>query len=309
MTPRQIHGFKVFHVMFKQKAEGDWTGNFLLTYEGKRAPFQDFLTQEVKHTGTLFLDSGAFPAMRKNTDLDVDKYIEFVNTHSGVYEIVAQLDYMPRMHEINQEGMQMKSADLTWERMVYMLDKVDEWEKLAYVVHPSEPAEMLLRRALKYVSPLGRTIKVMGIGLARPDKQQRMHLISIWDKVAREANYQGKFHAFGLQDADCLGMSEYITSCDSSSAIRDQMNGVIFIQGQTYKLSDDTEAHHKSDISPAHREEQEKFLRARAEEMGVDYEAAKTQPQARYLWCVKERDLYFTASARIKPQRQSRKLI
>ena len=55
--------------------------------------------------GKLFMDSGAYPASKKNTDLDIDNYIRYVNEVGHHLNAIAQLDYIPRIQEVQQSKL------------------------------------------------------------------------------------------------------------------------------------------------------------------------------------------------------------
>ena len=78
MTGQDIYGFSLYHVYFTGLKRENLKENFLLTYNGKKAPGLDWLVEH-GHTGKRFMDSGAYPASKKNTDLDIDAYISYVN--------------------------------------------------------------------------------------------------------------------------------------------------------------------------------------------------------------------------------------
>lgn len=296
MTVQEEHGFTLYHVYFSGlKREGLET-NFLLTYDGNKAPGLDKLLAG-GHKGKLFMDSGAFPAAKKNTDLDIDKYIRYVNTVGDNFDAIAQLDYLPRVADGSVEERTKKSIKLTWERFQYMWERVrpELRDKLIYVLHGSEDIEEPMRRALSWRDSNGNKIRYLGVGLSNPDREQRARQLEIVNKLFKEYEYDGRFHGFGLQILDLVQLCPYLTSCDSSSAIRDQMQGNVFIEGQSIKVSDDTKVHHHSVLTMAQKELLEPKLRARAEELGIDFDLAKINAQERYIWGCKERDLYITS--------------
>lgn len=293
MLNQETHGFTLYHVYFSGLKKDGLDLNFLLTYNGSKAPGLDKLLAG-GHRGKLFMDSGAFPAARKNTDLDINKYLDYVNTVGDHFNAIAQLDYLPRVADGSVEERTKKSISLTWERFLYMWPRVrpELRSKLIYVLHGSEDIEEPLRRALAWRDEQGNKIEYIGVGLSNPDKEQRARQLEIVNKLFKEYDYKGQFHGFGLQTLDLVQLSPYLTSCDSSSAIRDQMQGSVFIEGQSIKVSDDTKVHHRSVLTNAQRNLLEPKLRARATEMGIDFDLAKTNAQERYVWGCMERDDY-----------------
>ena len=173
-----------------------------------------------------------------------------------------------------------------WDRVRPELRK-----KLIYIIH-AEDTETLLTRALEWRDREGNRIEYMGLGLSTTDMAFRWSQLDTATILFKKYNYTGNCHGFGLQVLDCIQSCPYLTSCDSSSAIRDQMTGKVFIKGDIVKISDDTAVHHKSDFSDEQRKLLEPKLRARAQEMGIDYDKAKIDAGERYIWGCRERSQY-----------------
>ena len=298
-TGQDLYGFSLYHVYFNGLKRDNLDVNFLVTYNGKKAPGLDFLVEH-NHKGKLFMDSGAYPASKKNTDLDIEAYIEYVNQVGDHLDAIAQLDYIPRIQDGSAEQQAEKSARLTWERYLYMWERVrpELRKKLIYIIH-AEDTQTLLTKALEWRDTEGNKIEYIGLGLSTTDMAFRWAQLDTATRLFKKYNYQGQVHGFGIQVLECIQSCPYLTSCDSSSAIRDQMTGKVFIKGSIVKISDDTKVHHKSDLSSNRKDLLEPQLRARALEMGIDYEAAKIDAQERYLWGCKERSQYIETGCRL----------
>ena len=292
MTGQEKYGFNLYHVYFNGLKRENMKENFLVTYDGKKAPGLDYLVEH-GHTGKRFMDSGAYPASKKNTDLDIDDYIAYVNQVGDHLDAIAQLDYIPRLSDGSFQERTEKSMKLTWERYLYMWERVrpELRKKLIYIIH-EEDTETCLRRALEWRDKDGKGIEYMGLGLSITDRAFRDTQLQTATKLFNEYGFSGNCHGFGLQVLDAVQMCPYLTSCDSSSAIRDQMTGKVFIKGEMVKISDDTAVHHKSDLSQRKKELLIPKLKERAEEMGIDYELAKVDAGERYIWGCRERSAY-----------------
>lgn len=293
ITGQDEYGFTLYHVYFTGLRRPELENNFLLTYNGKKAPGLDYLIEN-NHKGKLFMDSGAYPASKKHTDLDIDDYIAYVNEVGHHFDGIAQLDYIPRIQDGSPEQQVEKSARLTWERFLYMWTRIkpELRKKLIYIIH-AEDTEPLLRRALEWRDENGEGIQYIGLGLSTIDMAFRWAQLDTATRLFKEYDYRGQVHGFGLQVLELVQSCPYLTSSDSSSAIRDQMTGRVFIKNEVVKISDDTEPHHKSSLCENRRDLIEPMLRERAVEMGIDYELAKINPSERYLWGCKERDAEF----------------
>ena len=289
MTGQDIYGFSLYHVYFTGLKRESLKENFLLTYNGKKAPGLDWLVEH-GHTGKRFMDSGADPASKKNTDLDIDAYISYVNEVGDYLDAIAQLDYIPRIQDGTPAQQTEKSSKLTWERYLYMWDRVrpELRHKLIYIIH-AEDTEPLLRRALEWRDKEGNKIEYIGLGLSTTDMAFRWSQIDTANRLFKEYDYRGNVHGFGLQVLDVIQTGPYLTSADSSSAIRDQMQGSVYIDGKPVKIADDTKVHHKNVLTGSQKDLLIPYLRRRAELVGIDYELAKTDACERYLWSCRER--------------------
>ena len=297
MTAREKYGFKLYHASSLQiKGVDSLPVSYLLTYTGSGATNMDFI--ETHPTKGVCMDSGAFPAWKANKDLDVGKYIQFAKAHQDHLDWFAQLDYIPRQSGGKTEDLQRYAADETWYRYKAMHEAPEglDVSKLAFVVHGASDIEPNLVRALSWRSAkTGRGVEMLALGLAFPDPQMRIRQLKIAERVIKEFNFTGKFHALGVQDRDIYKNFPFITSADSSSSIRLAISGSVQIDGEEHKVLDDEKLSHKSKLSPKMRELQKQFLKQRCEACGRDWSKASRQDGyvERWIWNCLERDKYF----------------
>lgn len=297
MSAREKFGFKLYHASSLQiKGVDALPISYLLTYTGSGATNMHFIETH-PHKGCC-LDSGAFPAWKQNKDLDLGRYIKFVKEHQDSLDWFAQLDYIPRQSGGKTEDLQRYAADETWERYKAMHEAPEglDVSKLAFVVHGASDIAPNLERALSWRSAkTGRGVEMVALGLAFPDPQMRIRQLKIAKEILEEFNFQGKFHALGVQDKDIYRNFPFITSADSSSSIRLAISGGVQIEGEEYKVLDDEKLSHKSKVSPRMRELQKAFLKSRCEACGVDWEKASKQEGyvQRWIWNCLERNKYF----------------
>lgn len=297
MTAREKYGFKLYHAYsLKLKGVDYLPMASLVTYTGSGAVNLDFMETH-PHKGCC-MDSGAFPAWKQNKDLDVGKYIQFAKAHQDSLDWFAQMDYIPRQSGGKTEDLQRFASDETWERYKAMHEAPEglDISKLAFVVHGASNIEPDLVRALTWRSKkTGRGVEMLALGLAMPDKAVRLKQLSIAEKILKQFNFTGKFHALGIQDKDIYKRFTFITSADSSSSIRLAISGAIQIDGKEQKILDDEKLSHKSKLSPKMRELQKQFLKSRCEACGRDWSLASRQEGyiERLIWGCMERDKYF----------------
>lgn len=293
---RKKYGFKLYHASSLQiKGVDSLPVSYLLTYTGTGAQNMDFI--ESHPTKGVCLDSGAYPAAKQNKDLDLGGYIKFVKEHQQNLDWFAQLDFIPRSFGDTTANLQKYAADETWERYKAMHEAPEglDISKLAFVVHGQSDIEPNLVRALTWRSKKsGRGVEMIACGLSFPDPALRNRQLKILDRVFKEFNFTGKFHALGLQDRDLFVQYPFITSADSSSSIRAAISGMVRIGSEDYKVLDDEKLSHKSKISPKMRELQKQFLQERCTRMGRDWNKAGKQEGyvERWIWNCLERDRF-----------------
>ena len=297
MTAREKYGFKLYHASSLQiKGVDSLPISYLLTYTGSGATNMDFI--ETHPNRGVCMDSGAFPAWKQNKDLDIGKYIRFAKEHQDSLDWFAQLDYIPRQSGGRTEDLQRYAADETWLRYKAMHEAPEglDTSKMAFIVHGASDIEPNLVRALSWrSSKTGRGVEMLALGLAFPDPQMRIRQLKIAEKVIKEFNFTGRFHALGIQDRDIYRNFTFITSADSSSSIRLAISGGVQINGEEHKVLDDEKLSHRSKLSPKMRELQKRFLKDRCEACGLDWSKASRQDGyvERWIWNCLERDKYF----------------
>ena len=152
----------------------------------------------------LFVDCGAFSAFSQNIVIDIDEYIEWLNTYSQPMEKFCVLDIIS-----SDEVPVEESARRTWENFLYMEERVKEPHKLVYCFHCGEPVEYL-RQALEH----GCKLIALG-GLVGKSTKQRDEFFS---KIEHEFdNYDVNVHAFGMAQIDLIKKYTFIDSIDSTS--------------------------------------------------------------------------------------------
>lgn len=178
----------------------------------------------------LFLDSGAFSiahGARRGKNLTIDDYIEFINQHPRV-ELYAAFDVIPL--PLNEETA-FKAAEDSWSNYLYMLDKINQPEKLLPVYHYGESLDSLKRivdSGAQYVAYGGRG----GV--------HTKYLYNSLDKFF-DIVKDRKVHAFGITVLDILESYPF-TSADSTSYQKVATMGGIFLEciNRAIKISKST---------------------------------------------------------------------
>lgn len=289
-TYKEETGFTLYHVVFSGTKRDNLTEDFLYTYNGSKAVMLDFA---ISHgwTGRRFMDSGEYPAWRKGTRLDTNKYIDYVNEVGDHLDAIAQMDYIPR--ESDGPDYLVYAQEKTWEDYCIQREMVrpELRDKFIYIIHGAD-LDMLIPRACEYRDSNGEPIRYMASSLAESNREARMETGAQLNELLSKYNYSGQFHGLGVQVKDIIERTPVLISADSSSAVREQASGILFYKGNKIKIGLDTKHHHKGLFTDAQFSAIEPELRARAEELGIDYDLARVNALERYLWNCKERSIY-----------------
>ena len=192
-----------------------------------------------KYTGKLFIDSGAFTAHRKETHLDVDEYIEFLNNIDDAIDLFAQIDDIPgTFGQIRTFNQIQESSKKSWDNYLYMVKRVKSPEKLLPVFHQDESIENYLDKILKYKIN-GKPIPYIGISSAK-DKASGVRFEwykDVYHYIAHSCNPNVKTHSFGTSSTTHLKRYRF-TSSDATSWLQTAANGSIMTKHGIVKLSE-----------------------------------------------------------------------
>ena len=208
----------------------------------ERKPIADwcqYLRTHPECKSKLFIDSGAFTAHTKGKQVDVDEYINFINSIDDCIHIFAQVDCIPgtfgkpRTEEENRIAPQK-----SWENYLYMVDKVKSPDKLLPIFHQGEDFKWL-KNMLEYRHPDGHSIKYIGISYAKdmPISIARSWLVKCFEIVKSSSNPNVCSHCFGSASRNTLENFPF-TSSDSTTWIQVASKGSIIINGKTIYVSD-----------------------------------------------------------------------
>lgn len=180
-----------------------------------------------KAKGNLFIDSGAFSAHTKGREVNVDKYIELVNSLDEHITIFAQLDKIPGEFGKPKTRKQCIEAPLmSWENYLYMRERVKSPDKLLPIFHQNEDFDWLLNMLETTFD--GKHIPYIGVSPAndRSTKAKNEWFETVFRLIAQSSNPKVKTHAFGMTSLPVLERYPF-TSADSTSWIMTGANGGI----------------------------------------------------------------------------------
>lgn len=172
---------------------------------------------EYEVRGKLFIDSGAHSAHTKNKEVDVDKYLDYVNSLDEYVEIFAQLDKIPGVYRQKKTIQDWQSAPAeSWENFKYMHERLKSPKKCIPVFHQGENfkwLETMLREKLD-----GEHIPYIGIS-PRGDvrvKDKERFISDCFSVIESSSNPDVKVHAFGMTTLEVLERYHFY-SADSTT--------------------------------------------------------------------------------------------
>ena len=163
--------------------------------------------------GNIMIDSGAFTAWSKEINLDVDKYLEWINKWDGYITLFGQIDVIPPKTANKQEIDEC--CKKTWDNYLYMRERMKSPEKLLYTFHYGEDFKWL-KQALEYRDNEGKPIEYMALGglVGRSTKQRISFSDKCFNIIKNSSNPNIKVHGFGVS-SEKLWRRYPFESCDS----------------------------------------------------------------------------------------------
>jgi len=203
--------------------------NILLSWYHNKKRIEDVVAQkrDGTYSGKLFIDSGAFTAHRKDIDLNVDDYINYVNERDDAIDLFAQIDTIPGKFGQEKTRQQIKDAvEGTRSNYLYMVDKVKSPEKLIPVFHQGEDFEQL--DWILNLQVNGKPIPYIGVsGSKSLSARERFEwYVPVYARIHASNNPNVKVHCFG--NSSIKHMKSYpFTSSDATSWLKIAANGNI----------------------------------------------------------------------------------
>lgn len=237
-----------------------------------------------KPESKLFIDSGAYTAYTKGTKIDVDGYIDYLNSISDKCTIFAQLDTIPgKYKQPKTREDRLKAPELSWKNYLYMRSRLKEPEKLLPIFHQGENFKWL-ENMLEYVDEKGNHIPYIGVSPAVDVHGLEEFLKISFDIIAKSSNPNVKTHAFGLMRTRILENYPY-TSADSTGWKLLAANGLMFSPYGIWWVSDRS-THRPDHIKNQPKQAYEIFVNY-VENNGYTLEEIASSDTARYIMNIK----------------------
>ena len=201
---------------YYQKNIGDRKFNGLHSYWYLKSLSDEKIQDGFNMTkGNIMIDSGAFTAWTKDIEIDVDKYITWINKWNKYVTTFGQVDVIPPKKANKQQVDEC--CQRTWNNYLYMTNNVVCPEKILYTFHYGEDFRWL-SQALEYRDSKGKAIEYMALGglVGRSTKQRILFLNRCFDIIKHSSNPNIKVHGFGVS-TEKLWKRYSFESCDSFS--------------------------------------------------------------------------------------------
>lgn len=227
--------------------------------------------------GHLIVDSGAYSAHTRELEIDVDDYINYLNSIDEYIHVFAQLDKIPGKLNRPKTRQELEEAPaMSWDNYLYMRDRVKSPKKLLPIFHQGEDYKWL-KHILEWRHPeTGERVEYMGISPAndQPMKERIKFIDKCFEIIKKSSNPNVCTHAFGMTSLKVLEMYPF-TSADSTSWLLNGANGSIMTEFGSVLVSE------KSLNNPGHirkmPKEAQKQIQKYVESKGYSMESLATE--------------------------------
>ena len=188
----------------------------------ERNSILDYANSDVR--GKLFIDSGAFSVAHSGKEVNIDEYIQFINSRPDI-DVWAQLDSIP--YPVLNSQTAKKSSEESWTNYLYMMDRIEiDKDKLLPIFHFGEPFDHLKRILNTEVH--GKVPDYIGVGGRHgvSSSEQDIYFDNIFKIVKSSNNPNVKIHAFGMTVLKLLEKYPFY-SADSTTWLMIGVNGGI----------------------------------------------------------------------------------
>ncbi len=228
----QAMGFNIYFAgSYQSSVDGkimELGGNRLFSQLNDRNGLKRWIPfKEGGATNNLFIDSGAFSAHTKDSEVEVDDYISYVNEHPGVFSVIAQVDTIPGKFRKPKTRQQILEApEKSWENYLYMRERVHDVPCLTPIFHQGEDFKHLKR--MLETTFHGEHIEYIGISPANDvqTKDKKKWFEQVYQIIRDSSNPHVKTHAYGMTSFKVL--EQYpVYSADSTSWLMNASMGAI----------------------------------------------------------------------------------
>ena len=190
----------------------------------------DYLREHPECKCKLVVDSSAYSAWTRGIEVDLDKYIEFINSISDVVYWFAELDKIPgKFGEEHTKEELEEAPEFSWKNYLYMIERVNCPKKILPIFHQGEDFKYL-KQMLEFRFPDNSQIEYIGIS---PDNgvhvnEKMKWYEEVWRIIKESSNPNILTHNFGCTTISIMEQYPSMSS-DSTSWIRGASFGNIMV--------------------------------------------------------------------------------
>lgn len=191
-------------------------------------------SEQLRKDIKLVVDSSAYSAWTRHIQVDIDEYIEFINSISDVVYWFAELDKIPGEFGKEKTKQEIEEApEYSWKNYLYMIDRVNCPKKILPIFHMYEDFKYL-KQMLNFKFDDGSYIEYIGISPSNdaPVGEKIKWYEHTWKIIYEECNRLGRelplTHNFGCTTISIMEQFPSMSS-DSTSVIRSASFGNIML--------------------------------------------------------------------------------
>lgn len=184
--------------------------------------------REGKYTQPLFVDSGAYLTYSRGQEVNVDDYLDYVNSNIDAIGLFAQVDKIPgEFRKLKTVEQVAEAPDISWNNYLYMRERTKEPNKLLPVFHRREDFKWLWQM-LEWKDDKGDHIPYIAIAPTTDTSTYEKNdwFNRVFEIIKKSSNPEVKTHAFGVTNLKLLETYP-IYSADSTTWIRSAAFGSI----------------------------------------------------------------------------------
>ena len=172
----------------------------------------------------------------KGITIDVDEYIDYLNSLSEKCTIFAQLDTIPGRFNQPKTAEEVREAPkLSWHNYLYMRAHLKEPNKLLPIFHQGENFKWLTN-ILEWTDDNGEHIPYIGISPANDvhTAAKEVFISKCFDLIAHSNNPKVKTHAFGMTSLSLLEIYPFYSADSTSWKMAAAMGNIYTPYGPIY---------------------------------------------------------------------------
>lgn len=236
----------------------------------------EFKKQNPNNKIKIFIDSGAYTTYTKQKEVDVDEYIEYINSIDEYVECFAQVDKIPgEWGKPKTQEQILEAPEISWNNYLYMRTKVKSPNKLIPIFHRREDFKYL--KQMLETTFDGEHIPYIGLAPTTDSttKEKEQWFEKCFEIIEKSSNPNVKVHAFGMTNLRILQTFPFY-SADSTSWLMTGSNGSIMTHYGVVHVSEQgsVNRNHVTNLSTTNRKEFESYINSRGftlEELSTNY--------------------------------------